>query len=150
MLDFLPYGELKEGSLQVRSYLSQAFDDHEKAAFDMRRACKGDLRNFDTMVGTGLSGSLFIPPLAQILEKKYAIVRKSTENSHSGLPIEGDLGRKWIFVDDFTSSGATRSRVMAAIKRVCADTGWLSEYVGEYLYTYSIERRWRPVSRTGW
>jgi hypoxanthine phosphoribosyltransferase len=105
--------------------------------------------DYDTMVGTGLSGSLVIPMLARHLGKYWAIVRKN-EPSHSSNPIEGRIGRKWIFVDDFVSSGKTRNTVQNAM-RADADSerqwnydkgdyrsaAWQTEYIGTYSYKWS-------------
>jgi hypoxanthine phosphoribosyltransferase len=74
--------------------------------------------DFDTMVGTGLSGALVVPTLARATKKLFAIVRKDDDLlSHHETKVEGTIGERWIFVDDFVSSGATLRRVVQAIRR---------------------------------
>lgn len=96
--------------------------------------------DFDTMVGTGLSGSLVIPELARRMGKFWFLVRKSSESSHSRMIGEGRLGHKWLFVDDLICSGATFLRVERAVKTVCEtiedinEKPWPIEFVGSYLF----------------
>jgi orotate phosphoribosyltransferase len=92
---------------------------------------------FDTLVGTGFSGGVVIPALALAMGKKFALIRKETDDSHhGGGRLLGDIGKKWVFVDDFVSSGSTRRRVIDKIE----GTGVETECVGEYMYVnYSID-----------
>ena len=99
--------------------------------------------NFDTLVGTGLSGTLFIPSLAVAMDKYFVIVRKANDGSHHNGVMVGDLGRRWIFVDDFISSGDTKRRVSMAIDGV----GHPTKYVGDYLYGL-IDAPWYPAPGT--
>src|SRR4051812_16554608 len=89
-------------------YLGEAFSDPSVLIEEAKRTIKG---KYDTLVGTGLSGSLVIPLLARGLDCDWLIVRKENDGSHSTKPAEGRLGRRWLFVDDFIASGATLRRV---------------------------------------
>lgn len=123
------------------SYAREAFGEPGSLIGNAER----ELTNidFDTMIGTGLSGSLVIPTLANALGKKWAIIRKEGDNSH-GDPcgFEGTIGDRWVFVDDFIASGDTRERVLNAVSRIIRNEGprQLAEdeidpiYVGDYLY----------------
>jgi orotate phosphoribosyltransferase len=93
--------------------------------------------DFDTLVGTGFSGGVVIPALALAMGKKFVLIRKETDDSHhGGGRLLGELGNKWVFVDDFVSSGRTRQRVIDKVEEVESDT----EYVGQYMYiNYSDE-----------
>lgn len=108
---------------------------------------------FDTLVGTGLSGALVVPRLADALDVRWMLVRKDNDGSHSTQPVEGFIGRRWLFVDDFMSTGATFRRVENVIDRICASNRtfdhdanggmgdyvtrpWLTELVGVYAYQY--------------
>jgi orotate phosphoribosyltransferase len=89
-------------------YMWQAHDNPAKILRRARRVLQ-DV-DYDTMIGTGLSGALVVPYLARKLGKSWAIARKDTDNSHASWPIEGAVGERWIFVDDFISSGASQHR----------------------------------------
>lgn len=91
--------------------------------------------DFDTLVGTGFSGGLVIPSLALAMGKKFVLIRKESDDSHhGGGRLLGQLGQKWIFVDDFISSGYTRSRVVGKINEALSILGGSSEFVGQYMY----------------
>jgi len=77
-------------------------------------------RNTLHLVGRGLSGTVFVLPLAMKLKTQATIVRKKTESSHSETNLEysdseGPRGAPWIFIDDCISSGATRDACIDAI-----------------------------------
>lgn len=119
------------GELAYRSHsswLKDAFRDMDRVVENARKTL--ETVDYDTMVGTGLSGSLVIPVLAREFRKYFAIVRKD-EQRHSDLEVEGLIGHKWIFVDDFIDLGKTRTRVKEAVESV---TGNRDIYVGTYLY----------------
>lgn len=125
------------------SYLEHAFASDEAL---VEKACRliPDSIEYDTMIGRGLSGALIIPRLATLLGKAYAIVRKDSDSSHSGNEIEGSIGERWVFVDEFVATGATRLATVNAVQNY-VDT-WnqrasYSEkpriettYIGSYLY----------------
>jgi len=87
--------------------------------------------DFDTVVATGLSGIPAATLLGNSMRKHILIVRKpdDTSNHHGGKSV-GELGQRWIFVDDFISSGATRRRVAEEVVR-------LAEWNREFLYRNS-------------
>ena len=98
--------------------------------------------DFDTLVGTGLSGSLALPMLAHRLGKHFVIVRKDNDDSHhGGGRLVGTLGHRWVFFDDFVASGRTKQRVYSKIEQARVPGPWDrdqshfdTEYVGDYLY----------------
>lgn len=91
--------------------------------------------DFDTMVGTGFSGGIVIPSLALAMGKKFVLIRKETDDSHHGRGrLLGDLGERWIFVDDFVSSGVTRRRVIEKVDDAAEDNGILTRMIGQYMY----------------
>ena len=110
---------------------------------DIIERAKADLADveFDTLVGTGFSGGVVIPSLALALGKHFVLIRKETDDSHHGQGrLLGTLGDRWIFVDDFISSGATRRRVAEKIGLACALEEVSTTWVGQYMYVnYSDE-----------
>lgn len=91
--------------------------------------------DFDTLVGTGFSGGIVIPSLALALGKKFVLIRKETDDSHHGKGrLVGELGERWIFVDDFVSSGRTRDRVMEKIEDAAEERRLSTTMVGQYMY----------------
>jgi hypoxanthine phosphoribosyltransferase len=131
------------------TYFKSAFDINS----DIVRMAELKLKGveFDTIVGTGVSGSVVVPLIAGHLGKDYAIVRKERSPHDSGLVV-GNVGHKWIFVDDFVSSGATLTRVKSAMLSLqCGmyvedNSAWgqtwkevtyPTEYVGTFEYVYN-------------
>jgi adenine/guanine phosphoribosyltransferase-like PRPP-binding protein len=113
--------------------------DYMDGAWDPERVARNLALDFegveyDTIVGTGLSGAVIVPQLARILNKYALIVRKPNDGSHSLLPAEGKLGQRWLFVDDFIFTGTTRTRVINAVTELAAKRDYKTEYVGAYLY----------------
>jgi orotate phosphoribosyltransferase len=91
--------------------------------------------DFDTLVGTGFSGGVVVPALALAMGKKFVLIRKETDDSHHGKgKILGQLGARWVFVDDLVSSGRTRARVIEKIARAAKDSSAATEMIGQYLY----------------
>lgn len=108
------------------------------------------VEDFDTLVTTGHSGGVLVAWVASLLGCPYAIVRKPSDDCHHGEPVMGYVGERWMFFDDFCSSGATFVRVyteMANLKR-----GWpyyqpvTSECVGAYLWRDRTVRDLRYLS----
>ena len=117
------------------SYMDPAFGDLNDIAHNMLKAFDtypadiyGPMPYFDTIVGTGLSGSLVVPHLGRAFGLHWAIVRKN-DGSHSSSQIEGNIGQRWIFVDDFIYSGKTLNRVQSVVTVYCT-----ARYVGTYEY----------------
>lgn len=93
-------------------YLDPIFDNLGQLVDDIANSLK-DVEH-DTLVGTGLSGTIVVPMLAWVTSKQFAIVRKGEPN-HSYIDVEGKIGHKWVFVDDLISMGTTVRRVFYAI-----------------------------------
>ena len=140
-----PYQPIQREYIQMhQTYMIEAFGDIAKMADIMREKfdvaqSHMNLDDPDTLVGTGLSGALVIPRLADILDKRWAIVRKD-DGSHSNNPVEGQIGHKWMFVDDFISSGNTLLKVKNVISKISRDWDFPTKYVGTYEYHHRTFR----------
>jgi adenine/guanine phosphoribosyltransferase-like PRPP-binding protein len=124
-------------------YSPEAFQDDLSEVIEMARA-KIPIE-YDTMIGTGLSGALVIPTLARALGKYWAIVRKPGESTHSWRTVEGKIGNRWIFVDDMVASGKTRDRVIEAVENITSKEKYATQYLGTFLYhesPYWISATW--------
>jgi hypothetical protein len=110
--------------------------------------CVSDLTphsdEFDSIVGTGLSGTTITPIVACMLDKTWAIARKPSEATHSTNIIEGTIGSRYIFLDDFISTGTTLNRVGLAIKTEAECRGLFASEVPRLIATYEYNWR-RPV-----
>ncbi len=120
--------------LKRSPYLSDAFTDQRRIVEAATQTL--DMIDFQAFVGMGLSGSIIAPLLAFVMGKRFAIVRKKDRaRSHSATPhgIESSMleGDRWLFCDDFISSGATRKIVIERIKEFHVGA---VEYAGDYLY----------------
>lgn len=127
-------------------YMDRAINDVSGIISDMRERLK-DVK-YDTIVATGSSGALIAPIVARALRKKYLIVRKPEEyeSSHSGAKYLGNLGGRWLFLDDFCSSGRTFRRVRDAMVALVAE-------LNEPRYTYydpeTGQRSKEPINVSG-
>lgn len=99
--------------------------------------------DYDTMVGIGFSGALVVPELAKALKKNFLILRPVEDPVVRFFGLDkaperygvGKLGKKWLFVDDFTSTGGTRNVTQELIKLLMREYDFYSWFVGSYFYT---------------
>jgi len=111
-------------------YGGDGLGDLEKVA----RRTTADLRlhknEWDSIVVTGVSGLLVGPIVAVRLHKPLVVIRKQVDlqNSHASTLVENwlRLGMRYCLVDDFTSTGATITRVKKVVKER-TDPKWLLE-----------------------
>jgi adenine/guanine phosphoribosyltransferase-like PRPP-binding protein len=113
-------------------YLDQAFVNVDEVV----SLAKKSLRrvDYDTIVGTGFSGGLVVPILARELGQNFVLIRKPRDNSHHSGQMVGQLGERWVFVDDFISSGRTRDRVKRIVKAQAKSREFETTFVGTYCY----------------
>jgi hypothetical protein len=119
--------------------------DTNTAVNEAKKALEGV--EFDTFVGTGLSGALMIPALSKAFCVDFLMVRKKNDGSHSEYPCEGYLGERWIFVDDLIATGDTFTRVAQVVRAAAAWENHQTELVGAYLYERAEFRSGDRVSR---
>lgn len=133
-------------TLDREGYMSGVTRQAELIA-NARKALRGV--KYDCLVGTGMSGSVVVPLLGYALRKRWAVIRKHNDGSHDQGTLTsphyiGQLRPRWLFVDDGVATGATRRRVMDAVRLIWADSYWPGSYrpgfephpvcVGQYLY----------------
>jgi hypothetical protein len=70
--------------------------------------------DFDTMVGGSQSAALAIPLLSRAMGKHMVIVR--VPRRYGKNDAEGDLGSRWLFVDDHIESGQTFAQIQQVIR----------------------------------
>jgi adenine/guanine phosphoribosyltransferase-like PRPP-binding protein len=127
----LPPDTLKIGA----GYLADVYTGRQLGAI-VRRA-KRNLRDagFDTMVGTGLSGALVVPHLARAMGKEWLLVRRKDDtSSHSVFAAEGQLGKRWLFVDDQVATGATQAWVENVVREISIVSKFPTVMAGVYEY----------------
>jgi orotate phosphoribosyltransferase len=98
---------------------------------------------FDSIVVTGVSGLIVGAPVALALGMPLVIIRKQDEQAHTSLnPGIGLIGYRYLFLDDFMSSGATRNRVATTVNADWEKTNWINsskpEMVAEYFYCHGV------------
>lgn len=104
-------------------YLDRVFDKDllVKHISLAKRKLKASGVQFDAIAVRGVSGLAFGAPLAYTMKKGLIVVRKTEENSHSEVDVEmpelmhKSQSGKYIFVDDFVSSGETMHKVVLSL-----------------------------------
>jgi hypothetical protein len=113
-------------------YLSELLYSPERVIQDAERHLRGI--QFNSIVGTGLSGALAVPLLARHFGVSFAIVRKPEDRGrHSDSGIEGIVGSRWLMADDRIATGATCSRVRDQVSQLSLPDGATPQFVGLYL-----------------
>jgi hypothetical protein len=94
---------------------------------------------FDSFAFSGLSGALFAPVLAFVMNKTVTAVRKKDESCHSYCRVEGNLSHKlrYVIVDDCVASGYTVEGIYQRIREAVPS----ARCYGLYLYYYE---EWCP------
>lgn len=128
-------------TIKVGNYcLDEAFSDPaslEYRFYETMRKRGQTLNQFDTLVGTGMSGSLVVPILARAAGKDFLITRKPGDSHHHGNAIaEGNWNTsgKWLFVDDGIGTGTTYRRTREDVNKLAQQYGTPDLFHGAYLY----------------
>jgi hypothetical protein len=143
---------VREPTTRHAAYLRDVFE--ETTAVVERIAKRLEGKDYDTIVGTGISGALLLLMLRDRLKKHVAIVRKPHDGSHSYNWVEGTLGARYVIVDDQVASGATVNRIVNTIRRQLIDKEALPlracpTFVGVCSYVDNSEiEPWLPATET--
>lgn len=77
---------------------------------------------FDTLAFRGMSGAFLGPALAARMNKNMILVRKPEDSTHFRQDVEGyDKAKRYIIVDDFTSSGSTKEAIIEGVRNFSPD-----------------------------
>lgn len=120
-------------------YLREGIVNHRKVVQKAVRVLAQHKTEFDVLVGTGVSGLLLLTTLAYLLRMRFVVVRKADDTSgHSTAKIEGSLraGDRWLFLDDFVSSGATKKHCLETLRATAKANNIrpLPKLVAQYRY----------------
>lgn len=127
------------------AYLDDAVDRVQETVTDAVEKLKASKLEFDTIVVTGISGLLIGPIVAYLMQKNLLVIRKSDDSStHSSMPAEGVIGKKWLFLDDFISSGQTLTKVKEKVSQLSYGAHHETEFVGCYLYAHAYRKVYGP------
>lgn len=106
-------------------------DDLAKTVERTAKALLEHKDRFDFIAVRGCSGMLVGAPVSLKIDKPLVVVRKPEERSHGrGLVNYQHAEGRYIFLDDFISSGATERATREALRENAPDT----EYVGSFEY----------------
>jgi hypothetical protein len=130
--------------------------DHGKLVDAAKHALNGV--RFDTFVGTGLSGTLSAPVLARAMRKNFVIVRKDSDQTHDVERVLGNMGERFVIVDDLIASGDTWRAIIDELgywrDHRSAGDDWSGplpafEFVGIYLYHggFTYPKGFHPAKR---
>ncbi len=136
------YVQTKSDTLTFESgcYFNEAFADLDVLVKNANDQFTGQNIKFDSMVGIGLSGLLVLPVLARHYGVPYLALRKEGIKSHDSYGVgsygRGTIGKRWLLIDDFVSSGRTIEVAKRRVADGIAMTGsnFTTEYVGTYCY----------------
>lgn len=115
----------------------KGLDDLGEAVERTVKALSEHLDKFDFIAVRGCSGMLVGAPVSLAIGKPLVVARKPTEDSHSWsgkLINDAHAHGRYIFLDDFISSGATERAVIQAIEEARKNDWQKCEYVGSYEY----------------
>jgi orotate phosphoribosyltransferase len=95
---------------------------------------------FDSIVVTGLSGLLVGAPTALRLKVPLVVIRKAKENFHGGSVAvnRNKIGSRWLFLDDFSSTGATEKRVQKVVYDYISGT---TKQIGSFFYRLDVPEK---------
>lgn len=122
--------------------LSHAHSSPEALIREAEQALSGV--DYDTLVGVGFSGALVLPMLALGLGKHMLLVRKpgDTHRYHDDTGAEGNLGHRWLFVDDGMVTGGTLQHARDEVARLARQAGQVTQFAGAYLYGHDPIPPW--------
>ena len=120
-------------------YMRKSISNHRKTVQKAVRVLAQHKKEFDVLVGTGVSGTLLLTTVAYLLKMRFIVVRKHDDRSgHSNTRIEGQLcgSDRCLFIDDFIDSGETKKQVLHVLQKEAEKYSIrpLPIYSAQYLY----------------
>ena len=125
---------------QASTYIERIFEPEIAAELILDAVAALRHKKIDVLVVTGVSGVPLGAQVAALLKVKLAIVRRPSEHTgegrcHSYNAVEGWLGGRWAFFDDFIASGNTFKRVKDAYIAACEQVDEKQTLVGRYMWS---------------
>lgn len=105
-------GQYIQGASHTSIILNHKF--RTKIVMDAIRRLKN--YRFDSIACCGISGSIVVPQVAEILNKNILVVRKFNEKCYSDFSTEGVAPYRYIILDDLICSGNTAKHIKKTIK----------------------------------
>jgi hypothetical protein len=133
--------------VKTHNYFSMSILENPNAFVRSSHRFLKDAPEFDTFVVRGMSGAIAGGILARSCKKNLYVIRKPNDGSHDGNKAFGIIGSRWLFLDDFVSSGDTFWQTYDTLRLVLGSKWgydaagiWSPmevdppEFVGAYLY----------------
>lgn len=123
-------------SFSSGGYFGSAFGSAEELCQNAERTLRGLNIDFDSMAAIGLSGHMVLPTLARHFGVPFLALRKMGTYTHDDYGIgkygRGEIGKRWILVDDFICSGET---VRTAKRQIAAGIDYMNDNYGNNFST---------------
>src|SRR3989304_6509766 len=123
-------------------YLEDAIDSEKSQRMikELVKYIRDSRVKFDAIVFRGMSGALVAPIVAYKMKKPLIMCRKGSDDSHSGIKVEGfSQPKTYIIIDDFICTGATLAAIVKTLRDAGSEPGntttWgRAKCVGAFLY----------------
>jgi len=117
-------------------YASTAWEP--KAVAQAVAIINGSGIKFDSFVVRGTSGIVFGAKLAHVMDKNLVVVRKPDDSNHGGGSVVGHTPERFIFVDDFVSTGRTRHETLTEIRSKFPKAKLVAQYLYQWDGTWTV------------
>jgi adenine/guanine phosphoribosyltransferase-like PRPP-binding protein len=129
----------------------KGLDDLGEAVERTVKALTAEAHRFDFIAVRGCSGILVGAPVSLRINKPLVVVRKPDENSHgygkSAVLVNADRAYgRFLFLDDFISSGATERAVLEGLQKHAPEATYVGSF--EYCRRYTADTEGQFIWQT--